>query len=99
MILTEKAISFNEIERQIQIICNKKGCAMLKEVLEAWDDEVAERRDKERYRHKGKRRTTIKTVLGEVEYRRAMYPKKSMTYGATATHDLKLKETPRRGGN
>ena len=30
-------------------------------------------RDTKRYRHKGLRKNTIKTVMGEVEYRRAMY--------------------------
>lgn len=32
-----------------------------------------EGRDKSRYRHKGFRQTTIKTVYGEVTYRRAVY--------------------------
>ncbi len=30
-------------------------------------------RDRTRYRHKGQRKTVIKTVMGEVEYQRAMY--------------------------
>ena len=30
-------------------------------------------RDTKRYRHKGLRKNTITTVIGEVEYRRAMY--------------------------
>lgn len=32
-----------------------------------------EERDKSRYRHKGLRQTTIKTVYGEVTCRRAVY--------------------------
>ena len=30
-------------------------------------------RESKKYRHKGLRRNTIKTIMGEVEYRRAMY--------------------------
>lgn len=30
-------------------------------------------RDKKEYRHKGLRKNTIKTIMGEVEYRRTMY--------------------------
>jgi len=38
---------------------------------------LAESRDKKTYRGKGKRKTSIKTVYGEVEYRRTVYRTKT----------------------
>lgn len=40
------------------------------------DDEIAKQRDSKEYRHKGKRKTTLKTLMGEVEYERAVYKTK-----------------------
>ena len=45
-------------------------------MLEKYDDELAEGRDRKAYRDKGKRATTIKTVYGEVSYSRRVYEKK-----------------------
>lgn len=45
-------------------------------MLENYDEELAEGRDKEKYRDKGKRATTIKTVYGEVSYARRVYQTK-----------------------
>lgn len=42
-------------------------------MLEAYDKELSEGRDKKAYRSKGSRRTAIKTVYGEVEYSRRVY--------------------------
>lgn len=43
------------------------------EYLETQDGALAETRDRKRYRNKGKRRTVLKTVLGEVEINRRVY--------------------------
>lgn len=45
-------------------------------MLENYDTELAEGRDKSQYRDKGKRTTTIKTVYGEVAYARRVYQTK-----------------------
>ena len=45
-------------------------------MLEAYDKELAEGRDKKNYRDKGIRTTTIKTVYGEVSYGRHVYQTK-----------------------
>lgn len=45
-------------------------------MLENYDTELAEGRDKSQYRDKGKRTTTIKTVYGEVVYARRVYQTK-----------------------
>ena len=42
-------------------------------ILESYDNELASARDRTKYRDKGKRSTTIKTVYGEVEYQRRVY--------------------------
>jgi len=77
MSVSEKAIDFKEIERSVQKMCNEIGCELLKTVLEGWDAALAANRDRSEYRHKGKRKTVIKTVLGEVEYERAVYETRS----------------------
>ena len=73
MSVTETALSFNEIERAVQKMCNAMGCELLKTALENWDAELRASRDRTEYRHKGKRKTVIKTTLGEVEYERTLY--------------------------
>lgn len=73
MNISNSAVSFNEIERIVHLMCNALGCQKLREILEEWDDALADARDKKKYRDKGKRKTTIKTVVGEVEYRRRVY--------------------------
>ena len=45
-------------------------------MLESYDAELAEGRNKNQYRDKGKRNTTIKTVYGEVTYSRKVYQTK-----------------------
>lgn len=45
-------------------------------MLESYDAELAEGRDKSQYRDKGKRTTTVKTVYGEVSYARRVYQTK-----------------------
>jgi len=77
MSVSEKLANFNEIERTIQKLCNELGRELLKIALEGWDAELAKNRDRGAYRHKGKRRTVIKTVMGEVGYERAVYETQS----------------------
>ena len=77
MSVPENALNFYEIEREIQKFVNNLGCTMLKNMLESWDEALAESREHEVYRHKGKRKRVIKTVMGEVEYERAVYENRS----------------------
>ena len=46
---------------------------IIKLILESYDRKIMKARDTKKYRHKGLRKNTIKTVMGEVEYVRAMY--------------------------
>ena len=72
-IVTEDEVKFNDLEKKIfKFVCNF-GCLILKLILESYDRKIMKVRDKKKYRHKGLRKNTIKTIMGEVEYRRAMY--------------------------
>lgn len=72
-ILIKERISFKEIEKRIY----EEHCKMAREdtakVLSLLDDELHASRDRATYRDKGVRKTTIKTVYGEVEYSRHVY--------------------------
>ena len=71
--IKENGLSFKDLEKKIYAwgcqICRE----FTKEFLERYDRQLMEDRDKRIYRNKGKRQTTIKTVFGEVEYRRNVY--------------------------
>lgn len=72
-IVKEKLVSFKELEQKVfKYVCGL-GCEITQIMLEAYDEELAASRDRKQYRDKGRRKTTIKTVYGEVEYRRRIY--------------------------
>lgn len=72
-IVTEEEVKFNDLEKKIfKFVCNF-GCLILKLILESYDRKLMKTRDKKKYRHKGLRKNTIKTIMGEVEYQRVMY--------------------------
>ena len=71
--ITENGVTFKELEKNIfQWVC-QIGQEFTKEFLERYDQQLMKQRDKNYYRHKGLRQTTIKTVYGEVTYQRAIY--------------------------
>lgn len=72
-IVNEKLISFKELEKEIFSYVCELAREMTKTVLESYDKELAKSRDKELYRDKGTRKTSIKTVYGSVEYSRKVY--------------------------
>ena len=71
-IVTEEEIKFNNLEKKIFKFVSF-GCLIIKLILESYDRKIMKTRDTKKYRHKGLRKNTIKTVMGEVEYVRAMY--------------------------
>ena len=72
-IVTEEEIKFNNLKKKIfKFVCNF-GCLIIKLILESDGRKIMKARDTKKYRHKGLRKNTIKTVMGEVEYERAMY--------------------------
>lgn len=72
-IVNEKMIQFKELEQKIYSYVCEFGRGLTQSILEAYDEELLKGRDKKALRSKGKRRTTIKTVYGEVEYYRNIY--------------------------
>lgn len=72
-IVEEKLVSFKTLEQNIFSYVCELGREITRVMLESYDTELAEGRDKKQYRDKGKRTTTIKTVYGEVTYGRRVY--------------------------
>src|SRR5574344_1619406 len=72
-IINESLISFKELEIKIYDYICELGREMTQIMLEGYDTELREGRNKKEYRCKGTRNTTIKTVYGEVEYSRNIY--------------------------
>ena len=72
-IVSKEGIKFNSLEKKIFKFVSELGCWILKLILETYDKKLMKARDSKKYRHKGLRTTTIKTIMGEVEYRRAIY--------------------------
>lgn len=66
-------VQFYDLERKVYNLVCELGCTIIKNILENQDKQLMENRDKKEYRHKGYRTNTIKTVMGEIEYSRAMY--------------------------
>lgn len=72
-IVDEKLIPFKELEQKIFDYICELGREITQIILERYDDELKESRSKKDLRCKGTRRTSIKTVYGEVEYQRNVY--------------------------
>jgi len=74
-ILPLKDLTFKDIEQEFF----KLGCEiarnLMQQFLEQADEELSKKRDKTQLRHKGKKTTTIKTLMGEVVFRRNIYKK------------------------
>lgn len=65
--------TFGELEQEAFHLAMEFGRKLVVDVLETRDAELQESRDKKRFRNKGKRRTCVKTKLGEIEYSRNVY--------------------------
>lgn len=69
----ENKNDIREIERKIYRAALAAGRTAMTEHLEALDEALAAGRDRKQYRDKGKRRTVLKTIMGEVEFSRRVY--------------------------
>lgn len=72
-IVEEKLISFKELEQKVFKYVCELGCEINRIILESYDKELGASRDAKKYRGKGTRKTSIKTVYGSVEYGRTVY--------------------------
>lgn len=75
-ILTDNPISFKDFEMKIFDYVCQFGRELTQSILGQYDERLLRTRNTKEYRCKGKRKTTIKTVYGEVEYSRNVYEKK-----------------------
>ena len=71
--IAENRVTFKDLEKNIYAWVCQAGQHFTKELLERYDQMLMQERDKDRYRHKGTRQTTVKTVYGEVTYSRVVY--------------------------
>ena len=72
-ILAENLVSFKELEQKIFAFICEFGREITRIMLESYDKELAEGRDKKIYRDKGIRSTSIKIVYGEVSHSRRVH--------------------------
>ena len=71
--IKENGVTFKALEKNIYAWVCQIGRDFTKEFLERYDRMLMEGRDKKKYRNKGARQTTVKTVYGEVTYQRTVY--------------------------
>ena len=72
-IVTNNEINFNELEQKIYKFVCELGCNLIREIIEKYDEKLRKERDKKTFRHRGLKPDSIKTVMGVVEFRRAIY--------------------------
>jgi len=72
-VVEKENINFYDLEKTIYKLVCELGCNIIKSILESQDKKLMNSRDKKELRHKGYKNNTIKTVMGEVEYKRAIY--------------------------
>ena len=64
---------FEELELAVYHMIMEMACDIFKILLEEYDEEILENRDKERYRNLGLRKQNLKTLFGVVDYKRHLY--------------------------
>lgn len=73
--VTFEGLTFKDLERNIFEIGCEIARKLMQQLLEQADEELAKNRNKTQLRHKGKKTTTIKTLMGEVIVSRNIYKK------------------------
>jgi len=81
--ISEKELNFNDLEKEIFRIGCEFAANLMEQVLNSMDEHIKNTRDKKKYRHKGKRWTSLKTLMGDVPYGRTVYETK-LESGETA---------------
>ena len=72
-IVEENLVTFKELEKKIFAYVCEMAVEITQIILEDYDKELHADRDRRRYRDKGTRSTTIKTIYGDVTYGRHVY--------------------------
>ncbi|MBS4534769.1 UPF0236 family protein [Clostridium sp. D2Q-14] len=76
MILQERGL-LKDLEQSIFKFVCQQAYGILVEIFEKLDDKLIKDRNKKIYRNKGFKRTSIKIVMGEIEYNRRIYEYKN----------------------
>jgi hypothetical protein len=71
--VNEVGLDFNTLEKETFEFACKIGRNLLEDFFMNIDKQLEKHRDTKAYRHKGTRKTSIKTVMGTVEFKRAVY--------------------------
>ena len=69
----EKFVDIATLEKVVYEAVLSLGRNIMRRCIEKADQTLAQQRDRGVYRDKGYRSTTLKTVMGEVEYQRHVY--------------------------
>ena len=73
-IITNKEIKFNDLEKKIFKFVCLLGCLIIKIVLEKQDKKILESiKGDKRFDNRGFKKTTIHTIMGDVQYKRRLY--------------------------
>src|SRR5690554_3844033 len=70
-----KDLTFKDLERNFFELGCEIARNLMQHFLEQADEDLARKRNKAQLRHKGKKTTTIKTLMGEVVFSRNIYRK------------------------
>lgn len=71
--IKENSLTFKTLEQEIFRFACEFACSITKQILKEQDCRLKKERDKALYRDKGLRKTTIKTLYGDVSYQRTVY--------------------------
>ena len=74
----ENISDFSELAKAAFQYSLSFGRELVRRIVEERDTELREERDKARYVNKGKRKTCLKTLLGDVEFERTVYVDKTV---------------------
>ena len=65
--------TFSELVTLVKYLVFEMGRTIILEFLTLWDEEIKQNRDKKRYKSNGKKKTSVKTCLGCIDYQRTAY--------------------------
>ncbi len=68
-----KIENFSDCIKKVYDELLEVGRMIVRDQLEIFDEQLMESRDSKRYRSKGRRKTSVKTKLGTIEYNRRIY--------------------------
>lgn len=71
--LNDNGFTFKDLEQKVYKLACDEACNSLKEILELLDEKLLNERDTKIYRNKGRKKTCLRTIMGNVEYSRRIY--------------------------